>query len=115
MIETGFFKQLSDETRLRCLMLLLAEGELCVCELTFALDLSQPKISRHLAHLRQAGLVQDKRAGQWIHYQLHNELPEWAQAVLNETYKSAMNTAPFVNDYLILKDMPNRPGADCCA
>lgn len=115
MTETGFFKQLSDETRLRCLMLMLAEGELCVCELTHALGLSQPKISRHLAHLRQAGLVLDRRAGQWIHYRLHDELPEWSRAVLNVTADSTRYTEPFAHDSHMLKDMPNRPGARCCA
>ena len=46
----SFFRMLANSTRLRCLMLMQAEGELCVCELTHALNLSQPKISRHLAH-----------------------------------------------------------------
>jgi len=115
MIETDFLKQLSDETRLRSLMLMLAEGELCVCELTHALGLSQPKISRHLAQLRQVGLVQDRRAGQWIHYRLHDELPEWALAVLEAVSQSTGTSQPYVQDHLMLKDMPNRPGASCCA
>ena len=115
MTETDFFKQLSDETRLRCLMLMLAEGELCVCELTHALGLSQPKISRHLAHLRQHGLVQDRRAGQWIHYRLHDDLPVWAKAVLTETAKSTRFNEPYIHDKASLEAMPNRPGADCCA
>jgi len=54
-----FFQLLSDETRLRCLLLLQKEGELCVCELVYALDIIQPKISRHLAALRDAGIVTD--------------------------------------------------------
>ncbi len=52
---TIFFKALADETRLRSLLLILQQGELCVCELTEALALSQPKISRHLAQLRTQG------------------------------------------------------------
>jgi len=115
MIETDFFKQLCDETRLRCLMLMLSEGELCVCELTHALGLSQPKISRHLAQLRQNGLVQDRRAGQWIHYRLHDELPDWVLAVLTETANCTQNNKPYTNDIAMLEDMPNRPGASCCA
>jgi DNA-binding transcriptional ArsR family regulator len=51
------FRLLADTTRLRIVMLLQQAGELCVCELTHALDLSQPKISRHLAHLREGGLL----------------------------------------------------------
>ena len=58
-----FFKMLADSTRLRCLLLMQAEGELCVCELTHALNLSQPKISRHLAHLREAGVLVARRNG----------------------------------------------------
>ncbi len=115
MIETEFFKQLSDETRMRCLMLMLTEGELCVCELTHALKLSQPKISRHLAHLRQSGVVQDRRQGQWIHYRLHDALPQWAYDVLSAASSSTRKVEPYKHDMQMLKDMPNRPGASCCA
>jgi ArsR family transcriptional regulator len=58
--------------------LIVHEKELCVCELTCALDESQPKISRHLAQLRACGLLLDRRAGQWVYYQLHPDLPRWA-------------------------------------
>jgi ArsR family transcriptional regulator len=115
MIETELFKQLSDETRLRCLMLMLTEGELCVCELTHALKLSQPKISRHLAHLRQSGVVQDQREGQWIHYRLHDDLPQWAYDVLSAASASTQKAQPYIHDMQMLKDMPNRPGSSCCA
>ena len=54
------FKALSDTTRLRCLSLLVNEEELCVCELTHALALPQPKISHHMAALRKAELVSDR-------------------------------------------------------
>ena len=65
-----FLKTISDETRLRILALLSAK-ELCVCEMCYILDESQPKISRHLAKLRDMGLVQDKRQGQWILYYMN--------------------------------------------
>src|SRR5947199_9357495 len=61
------FKTLSDPTRLR-LLNLLACGETCVCELTDTLRVVQPKVSRHLAHLKRAGLVEACRNGKWIHY-----------------------------------------------
>jgi ArsR family transcriptional regulator len=61
------FKTLSDPTRLR-LLNLLACGETCVCELTDTLRVVQPKISRHLAHLKRAGLVEARRDGKWVHY-----------------------------------------------
>jgi ArsR family transcriptional regulator len=61
------FKVLSDPTRLR-LLNLLACGETCVCELTDTLRVVQPKASRHLAHLKRAGLVEARRDGKWMHY-----------------------------------------------
>lgn len=64
-----FFKVLSDETRLR-IMILLHERKLCVCEICDILDASQPKISRHLTKLRDMGFVLDERQGQWIFYSL---------------------------------------------
>ncbi len=61
------FKTLADPTRLR-LLNLLADGETCVCELTDTLRVVQPKVSRHLAHLKRAGLVEARRNGKWMHY-----------------------------------------------
>ncbi len=69
------FNILSDATRLRALMLIQSEGEVCVCELTFALNESQPKISRHLALMRDAGIVQSRREGTWMHYRIGPTLP----------------------------------------
>ena len=64
---TFLFKTLADPTRLR-LLNLLACGETCVCELTDTLRVVQPKISRHLRHLKRAGLVETRRNGKWVHY-----------------------------------------------
>jgi len=61
------FKALADETRLRILSL-LSDGELCVCEITKLLDVSQPNISRHLAYLRRANLVTMRQDGKWKYY-----------------------------------------------
>ena len=63
------FKALGDETRLR-IFALLSHGELCVCHLEAALGLSQPNVSRHLAILRTAGIVDDRREGNWVYYRL---------------------------------------------
>lgn len=106
---------LADPTRLRCVALLHQEGELCVCELTHALGESQPKISRHLAQLREAGIVADRRRGVWIHYRLHPDLPEWASEIVATTATGAAGQAPFCDDRVALHEMPNRPGASCCA
>ena len=57
------FKCLSDETRLMLVLLIAKEQSLCVCEMTYALEESQPKVSRHLAQLRQCGLLMDQRKG----------------------------------------------------
>lgn len=65
----GLFKSVSDQTRLRILNL-LSNGEVCVCDISAALNLPQPKVSRHLAHLRNAGLVKDTRKGAWIFYSM---------------------------------------------
>jgi len=66
---TTIFKALSDETRLRIIKL-LEKGELCVCDITAALDLVQPKVSFHLSALKEAGLIKDLKQGKWIHYSL---------------------------------------------
>jgi len=63
------FKALSEETRLRILKL-LENGELCVCDITEALDMTQPNISFHLGMLKEAGLIKDRRNGRWMHYSL---------------------------------------------
>lgn len=84
MNPTTLFKCLADDTRGKISLLIVSEGELCVCELTAALDLSQPKISRHLALLRSAGLLMDRRQGQWVYYRLNPDLPAWVTAVLKE-------------------------------
>ena len=63
------FKALSDETRLR-IVLLLSEKELCVCQIEAALALSQVKVSRHLTILRYAGLVRCRKEGTWVYYSL---------------------------------------------
>ncbi len=77
-----FTKALADQTRLRILMLLTGKEELCVCELTQALELAQPKISRHLAILRESGLLLDRKSGLWVYYRLHPELTLWVLDVL---------------------------------
>lgn len=110
-----FFKALGDPTRLRMLVLLSGEGELCVCELTHALDEIQPKISRHLAHLREIGVVLDRRQGLWIYYRPNPDLPAWARDVLAATTEGMITQSPFKEDLQALTNMPNRPESTCCA
>lgn len=82
------FKNLSDETRLNIILLLRDRGELCVCELSNTLDELQPKTSRHLAMLRESGLLLDRRQGKWIHYRLSPHMPAWAAAIIEQAYLS---------------------------
>ncbi len=111
---TTVFKCLADETRVRLMLLITRDGELCVCELTCALDESQPKISRHLAQLRSCGLLADRRQGQWVYYRLHPSLPGWVQSIL--TTALAANKHWLSPDSKRLEHMGNRPErvAACC-
>lgn len=101
------FSCLGDDIRLACLLLLRAHGELCVCELVAALDDRQPKISRHLAQLRNCSLLQDRRQGQWVYYSLHPDLPDWVLAVLDRAADA--EAASLRNRSARLDAMSNRP------
>ena len=79
-----WLKATADETRLRILYLLSAHGELCVCDIHEALGITQSRASRHLRTLREAGLVQDRRCGMWMHYWLTTDLDEERTAMLNQ-------------------------------
>lgn len=113
MVPEQLFHALSDGTRLRALALLHAEGELCVCELTHALELAQPKVSRHLALLRDTGVVSDRRSARWVYYRLAPELPAWARAAIGA---AAQGTATqLAGDRERLATMPGRPEVGRCA
>ncbi|WP_018950141.1 MULTISPECIES: metalloregulator ArsR/SmtB family transcription factor [unclassified Thioalkalivibrio] len=108
---TDLFNLLADETRLRSLLLMQAEGELCVCELTHALEMSQPKVSRHLAALRHSQVVCTRRASNWIYYRLSPELPEWAGEILKTADRAVSRTEPYTSDRGRLSTAPSR--AEC--
>lgn len=107
-----FFSLLSDKTRLRCLLLLQQEKELCVCELSHVLGSIQPKVSRHLAHLRKSGLVSDERRGQWVYYRLNEKLETWMQQVLISSLKDLQYIEPHFSDFSKLKELRNK---NCCS
>jgi ArsR family transcriptional regulator len=111
----GLFNLLSDTTRLRCLMLIQAEEEACVCEMTFALEESQPKISRHLALMRDAGLVTSRREGTWMHYRINPDSPPWAKESLHQVFQNLNRLQPFLGDRKRLHQMTNRPRLASCA
>lgn len=108
------FKSLADETRVRAILLISDQGELCVCELMCALDDSQPKISRHLAQLRGNGLLLDRRQGQWVYYRLNPDLPVWIREILQVTSKA--NAGWLKENAARLQSMDGRPVRDaaCC-
>ena len=91
---TNLFKVLSDETRLRIIML-LAEKDLCVCEICGITNLSQPNVSKHLSKLRDMGIVKDERKGQFISYYLNSD-----DLLLKKIIQSIMDN---IGKYPILK------------
>ena len=78
-----FFKALADRTRLR-LINLMSDEEICVCSCVEVLNTNQPKISRHLAYLKRAGLVAARRDGKWTHYRLVEPADPYAARILHE-------------------------------
>ncbi len=79
----ALLKACADQTRLRLLNLLATEGEVCVCHLVDVLGTNQPKVSRHLAYLKRAGLVSDRKDSLWVHYRLNESLAEHASRLLD--------------------------------
>ena len=79
-----FFQALGDTTRLR-LLNLMGEQEICVCYFVEILERAQPKISRHLAYLRRAGIVEARRDGKWMHYRIVMPPNIGASQVLRQT------------------------------
>ena len=101
------FEALSDRTRLR-LLNLMDGREVCVCYFVEILGQSQPKISRHLAYLRNAGVVNARREGKWMHYSLNHPEDAGANAILNATLRSLKTDREMQSDLA-------RLGKACCA
>lgn len=90
----NLFKVLSDETRVR-ILILLYNKELCVCQMQGILEESQPKISKHLAKLRDMGFVKDERKEQFIYYYLSDN------EMLKDILKSIIDNS---NEYEVIKE-----------
>lgn len=97
-----FFRALADPTRLR-LLNLMAEQEVCVCYFTEVIAVPQPKISRHLAYLRAAGLVAARREGKWMHYRLVTPTDSHAAEILSRTLAALRQDAYLTRDLQKLK------------
>lgn len=110
----SFYKCLTDDIRLKTLMLTNYHGELCVCELMEALqENSQPKVSRNLAVLKRAGIITDRKHGQWVFYKINPELPIWIKKVISETTEN--NISLIAKNLENLTNMCNRPSkTDFC-
>ena len=100
------FAALADPTRLR-LLNLMHDREVCVCYFVEILKQSQPKISRHLAYLRNAGIVSARREGKWMHYSILRPADAQAVAILEVTLSS------FKSDRAMQSDLTNLSRA-CC-
>lgn len=105
------FKALADNFRLSAFLLIRSQEKLCVCELTEAFDAPQPKVSRHLATLRDAGLLATERRGQWIYYSVNPGIPQWLTRVLDET--AGHNTGLIESPLARLQAMADRPSVQC--
>lgn len=92
-----FFAALADKTRLR-LLNLMRDGEVCVCFFAGALGTNNPKISRHLAYLKRAGLVKGRRDGKWMHYSIARPENRDAAAVFDATMKMLANDKSMSQD-----------------
>ena len=102
-----FFRALADPTRLRIINL-IGDQEVCVCFFVEILKTNQPKISRHLAYLRRAGIVSSRREGIWMHYSIATPKDENAARVLQDVREWLKN------DSLMLRDS-DRLDKICCA
>lgn len=102
-----FFMALADKTRLR-LLNLMREDEICVCFFTEVLDESQPKVSRHLAYLRNAGIVEARRDGKWMHYRIVTPENSFAAQVLEDTLLWLQSQDSMQKDY-------EKLAVACCA
>jgi ArsR family transcriptional regulator, arsenate/arsenite/antimonite-responsive transcriptional repressor len=115
------YKALGEKTRLRILAL-LGNNEVCVCHMHDSLGLPQPTVSRHLAYLRKSGLVETRRDGVWMHYQVSRSLSPLVQAIVRAAV-DALQQVPAANQdrkqfqrsfgQLYVLDSP--AGGACCA
>lgn len=105
-----FFAALADKTRLR-LLNLMREGEVCVCFFAETLETNNPKISRHLAYLKRAGLVVGRRDGKWMHYRINEPADAAIGKILGELLASFETDPQMQKDKEILTKVCCSPAA----
>lgn len=108
---TNLFKSLSEPVRLRILYLLLERGELCVCDIVDSLGLSQSVVSRHLAYLRSGRLVETRREGVWVYYQLANN-DGFTRELLGQFHKAGGDCVVLSGDLQRLQEADAE--SNCC-
>lgn len=108
------FKALSDPIRLRIVLLLQAEGELCVCDLMAVLKLPQSTVSRHLAYLKRCGWLDGRRQGVWMYYQLRQENGPLCSELLETLQRHAEENRVPAIDREHLAAFQRQKGATCC-
>ena len=106
-------KALSDPVRLRIILLLQAEGELCVCDLIAVLKLPQSTVSRHLAYLKRSCWVDARREGLWMHYKLSDDSCEICKETLRTLKQHACTLPEAVSDRAALATLLNGKTSDC--
>ena len=109
LVPDDFTYAIADPTRLRILALVFQVEELCVCQLTDAIDEPQPKISRHLSILRKKDILLGRREGLWVFYRLHPDLPVWAYKSLQTLSLGCLNHQPYQDDLVRI----NKKAAAC--
>lgn len=97
------FKSLSEEVRIRILLLLHEQEELCICDLMAALELPQSTVSRHVAYLKNTGWLNDRRGGIWMYYSLVDQLDIQHRSLLSLVADSCGNLSEAVQDRLRLQ------------
>jgi len=104
----ALLKACADQTRLRLLNLLAAEGEVCVCHLVDVLGTNQPKVSRHLAYLKRTGLVSDRKDSLWVYYRLSDSLAEHASRLIECVNSCCAESPEARQDIAMLRRMRTR-------
>ena len=112
---TDVFAALANDTRLRCLLLVAGNDDVCVCEVVAALRISQPGASKSLNALKAAGLLRDRRDANWIYYSLAEDLPPWLAELVDGLLEELAGRRPYVTDAGRLARLALRPEKAICA
>jgi len=112
-LHAQIFKALADPIRLRIVLLLKAEGELCVCDLMAVLKLPQSTVSRHLAYLKRSCWVDIRRQGVWIYYQLSSESCQVCLELLDTLQRNVSTLPEAVSDRKALAEFVKNKAPIC--